>query len=1109
MCNSLNLIFYIMIKEGGMIINKAEKKDTYVEDIRKEINEIINTFINQKKDFSETEKNLDKENDMFKDFLMSLYKTSFRESCSDGGFNFQRSLTQEQVDVIFDIINENLNEKNSHIMSSFLFEFFTTSLKNNSSDKLEKNTPSDLFAKAFSNNLKSEKGINIDFLQNITCWAQNIHMVDPDVLFELLLNIITHPEKVSISSRYTFIMGVGLSPNLVEKLDREYDKLNDTPLKLKSLEILRNLINLRNHAGFGDSANIAINIAEDKQKKENNYFLKSTLDQIVSVDFFEKKEKRLNLVNKYSDINKEDGPDPLIIKNTLQANKYFENDRRTKSVYSKINNDIGVIYNEAFEVDSFFDLKTKDHIVLKDILEKEGFFQKYNKSKNLEDIDLMYKTLVSLPLRDKVEKDFNINFSDFSIREQIQFLSFISSKNIGEVEVAKKFVLDGKNKENINNRFTSFLSLESDGGMGDRIIKIGNYFDNEKIANDIFCKYAEFVRKLNSNVDDLGSLYQKIFFDKNIDKNKIINILSDRANQLLISAYETIENLSQEEAEKEVKKLLKQLDDEVVNKLKNINELKAIAESLNSVYPEVLKSSIAPEYVISDSQIENSYNSYDKETVEKIKADYDQHKKFSSERIREIIDFYQQLSETEDDGSEEKNRYEEAMVKLKKVLPLQISLENKLDQVVYGYDLAKLPKDFNNFENKENLSEKIPEKAPLFFPVGISKDLPSWEKVLAGEKQFAKPIDIYGYMFWLNNQNREISLVVCDEIQVNNYQIRYNKSKEEAKDLTIKIGNKEAEKYQKIIDTFSLDNIKVIRYNNFINSNKEKFDHYEKIVGQLQNHPIFREMFLAMVQESVSGAEKSEYLGYANEELSWILSTNGTKIGHLNEARYDILAALIKNVESASEKMGIDAFSNLDNQQVLSIIQAVSKNLKDIINEEKSKLDKKSSPFLYFQRLQDHLNKINIDRKVEASKEVKKSDMILNFSCPDVGSASFGWRGVDEKKESTIKFKEPYSTYFYESHQDLLIDSDQVVALGDGYISGKIMTLESAKQIDYAEKVIKPMLKHYLAVLDKAPSSYFEKIGKDKDEILEELQKNQSLLDTLKFIQKYIIKPTE
>jgi hypothetical protein len=380
---------------------------------------------------------------------------------------------------------------------------------------------------------------------------------------------------------------------------------------------------------------------------------------------------------------------------------------------------------------------------------------------------------------------------------------------------------------------------------------------------------------------------------------------------------------------------------------------------------------------------------------------------------------------------------------------------------------------------------------------------------LAGEKQFAKPIDIYGYMFWLNNQNREISLIVCDEIQTNNYQLRYGKSKEEAKSLSIQIGSKEAEKYQKIIDTFALDNIKIVRYNNFIEANKEKFNHYEQIVNKLKNHPIFREMFLAMVQESVSGAEKSEYLGYANEELSWILSTDGTKIGHLNEARYDILAALIKNVESASEKTGIDAFSNLDNQQVLSIIQAVSKNLKDIINEEKSKLDKKSSPFLYFQRLQDHLNKINIDRKVEVNKEVKKSDMILNFSCPDVGSASFGWRGADEKKESTIKFKEPYSTYFYESHQDLLIDSDQVVALGDGYISGKIMTLENSKQIDYAEKVVKPMLEHYLAVLDKAPSSYFEKIGKDKDEILEELQENQSLLDTLKFIQKYIIKPTE
>lgn len=707
--------------------------------------------------------------------------------------------------------------------------------------------------------------------------------------------------------------------------------------------------------------------------------------------------------------------------------------------------------------------------------------------------------------KDYADKLSKLNDVDFVTKG---FRSLVASKNIklkqfswSEQILIANYILEIKNKQEFSqfiekyqeNGLRCFLVAEADIAMAEKIVKMGNNLSyNQEVVKSLFSKYSNFSKEIVSSIDSLDNLYKNTFFDKNIDNEKLKNILLSRANQLLISASDKIDGLSPSEGEKEIESLINDLERETVNKLKNIDELKAIADNLNSVYPELLKSS-----------------NYEEETGKKIKTEYDQHKKFSSERIKEIIDLYQQLSKTEDEDSSEKNKHEEVIAKLKKTLPLQISLENKLDQVVYGYDLAKLPKDFNNFENKENLSEKIPEKAPLFFPVGISKDLPSWEKVLAGEKQFAKPIDMYGYMFWLNNQNREISLIVCDEIQINNYQLRYNRPKDEAKSLAIKIGNKEAENYQKIIDTFALDNIKVIRYNNFINSNKEKFDHYEKIVDQLQNHPIFREMFLAMVQESVSGAEKSEYLGYANEELSWILSTNGTKIGHLNEARYDILAALIKNVESASEKTGIDAFSNLDSQQVLSIIQAVSKNLKDIINEEKSKLDKKSSPFLYFQRLQDHLNKINIDRKIEANKEVKKSDMILNFSCPDVGSASFGWRGADEKKESTIKFKEPYSTYFYESHQDLLIDSDQVVALGDGYISGKIMTLENSRQTEYAEKVIKPMLKHYLAVLGKAPSDYFDKIGKDKNEILEELQKNQSLLDTLKFIQKYIIKPTE
>lgn len=791
-----------------------------------------------------------------------------------------------------------------------------------------------------------------------------------------------------------------------------------------------------------------------------------------------------------------------------------------------------------------------ERLTISEILDREGFKKENYSTEDYKKLLLTYKTLTQLPIRHEIENKFRIKLEDYSVREQVQFVNFLATKSVDEVERVNNFLNRSDNKENKINKVKSFLSLEFDNSMGLKIVEIGEYFNNEVGAADmIFAKYVEFVEHLNKNVDDLEDLYKYIFFDRNIDKEKLVKVMMLRANQLLSSAHEKIKSSNSSEVKLEIKSLLQELDKEINNKFKNIEELKDIANDLNEEYFEIMNPGLSLG-LTSDEDLINAFNQEeDINTRQQLMQDFYQHKKFSSHRLSEIIDSYQEMADLEfhdkiyemarsdyekfkaDQGEEsakkfdwvsklyeynskypefkssDKKDYEEVVKKLKKVFPLQKALEKKVDQLVYGYDLAQLPKDFANFESSQVSPEKIPEQAPLYFPVGISKDLPAWESVLKGDMKFAKPIDLHGYLFWLNNQNRKIDLIVCDEIQVNNYQLRYDKSREEAQSLSLMIGKEEAKNYQNIIDSFNLSNIKVIRYEDFLNSNKEKYNHYTQIIEKLKNHPVFEQMFLSMVQESVSGAEKEKYLSYANEELAWILSTDGTKVGHLNEARYDILSALIKNLELVGHKLDIDTINNLDDENVLAILQSIVRNLRDIINEKKSKLEKKSSPFLYYQRLQEHLNKVKIDRNIKADKRIKKNDIVLNFSCPDVGSASFGWRGDLDKNESAVKFKEPYSTYFYKSKGDLLINSDQVVALDDGYISGKILTLEHSKQIDYANNVLKPMLNHYLKVLDTAPREYFEKVAKNKEELIKELNNSQSLLDLLKYIQKYIVKP--
>ena len=700
----------------------------------------------------------------------------------------------------------------------------------------------------------------------------------------------------------------------------------------------------------------------------------------------------------------------------------------------------------------------------------------------------------------------------------------------------------------------------------DKVYEINLFLDknirlikNDPEVFDYFLEnYKTFIPQIIKDAQRLNKIIDDSFFQKDSVFSETFSAIVSRIEMKLLELEKSLK--SGGSPSKEVADFIKDLNLDSRERTHTIAELGAIASQLNEQYRQFgdnVFDGIAAIYntsseKIADNDLFDLVKEYGPETRESIMADFSEHKKFSADRIKELIESYQDLAEAESFSSvamrkvakefedeekkygvggvkdfswttraEEYNKkfpqpkskeqilYEETISKLQQLLPLQIALEKKIDQLVYGREEVQLPKWFNDLENSPVTPENIPEQAPLYFPVGISKDLPSWENVLNNEKKFAKPIDLYGYLFWLNNQNREIKLVICDEIQVNNYAKRYHKDESEAREEAIQIGKQEAIRYQQIIQTFGLKNVKLQNYRDFLNENKEAYNNYKLVVKNLADQPTFHEAFLAMVQESVSGAEKEEYINYALEELAWILSTNGTKIGHLNEARYDILATVIRNTEQIGKDKGIDVFNNLESSEAKLILNTVVKIVRDSINEKKSKLDKNSASLAYFQRLQEHLGKMKVDSSVGLDKTIKKDSLSLNFVCPDVGSASFGFRGDFEEKESVVKFKEPYSTYFYTTEADLLINSDQVVATSEGFIGGKILTLDSKKQLIYAEKVVKPILKHYFVSLDKAPVEYFEKINKSREELLNEAKEATSLLATLRFIQKYIVKPTE
>ncbi len=466
----------------------------------------------------------------------------------------------------------------------------------------------------------------------------------------------------------------------------------------------------------------------------------------------------------------------------------------------------------------------------------------------------------------------------------------------------------------------------------------------------------------------------------------------------------------------------------------------------------------------------------------------------------------------------EKN--ENKLKKMEQVIPFQTAFEKKLESLILGKETAVLEKDM--FSDIEEEVEKIrPEKFPsdkqIYFPVGISSNLPEWEKIFAGKERMAKPIDIYGYMFWLNNQKKNIKLVVCDQMQASNYEVLYKKSYSEALEAAKKIGEKERRFYQRIIDTFGLENIEVVDYESFIGDSRERFEKYKLLCERLSKSPVWRGAFSEMIQESVakkvSNEERDNLLRYGIEEISWILSFDGVKVSHIKEARYDALASVLSNTEKICKQEGIDIFESADEQKMMPIMSSVVRELRNVYNASKLKKEKEkgkdSCSARYYEKMHQYVSKIKCGKEKEGVFKVRRRDIETNFVCPDVWSMSFGWRsGKSGVKETSLKIKEAYSTYFCKGGASMFLDSDQVVASPRGHIGGKILTFESEKQRKYVEKVIKPILVQYFKVIESAPEEYFEKIKKTREELLSECKNLKTLSDVLKFIQFNIVNPT-
>lgn len=286
----------------------------------------------------------------------------------------------------------------------------------------------------------------------------------------------------------------------------------------------------------------------------------------IDIYLLEKEDKRRKVIYDDSEIRKSYNAEPAI----FEFREYGAKERDQKKddfCYAKISDKYGIIYAPDGAVDSFFGLQDKDsgdggdkekftskNLSVSEVLAKEGFRKEDIKESDYKKMVLTYKTLIELPMREKIEKEFGIELKNFNIREQVQFVNFLASKTIQEVEGIKEFLNQGQSSGAKHNRIKSFLSLESGEEMGNKILNIGEKLDTES-ADAVFAKYAEIIETAEKSRMNLENLFKNKKEISDEDIGKIVQNLLDKGNNFLVSFSERIKKGKNTDKESILKEL--------------------------------------------------------------------------------------------------------------------------------------------------------------------------------------------------------------------------------------------------------------------------------------------------------------------------------------------------------------------------------------------------------------------------------------------------------------------------------------------------------------------------------------------------------------------------
>ncbi len=324
-------------------------------------------------------------------------------------------------------------------------------------------------------------------------------------------------EKIENSNNYFIQKGIEAY------VDRE--PLGDAPIEIKK-ELLREHI-----SGFNE---------HDKNK-----ILQEFKFWLYDDDFFYDEAMRADIqfqLGKYDDIQ--------LRESLTNSEDYF--------AYSSISKNLAVAYDYRGQVDFFITYGDQQkQVTLFEILRQNGFDHSSLTQEEYNTILCNYKALIEIPFREKIEKEFEIKINQLSVREQLQFITFLSSKNLEEMEIIKKAINVLENEKTKNVYLKAFLSLEFDKNNGDKLIMIGNSLE-QKNAKKVFTKIAELTDLAQEKNKELAEIIFKDNTQKELPTNLPTELLR-KAHAIILQFSAELE-IDNQASEEKIQKLLADLE---------------------------------------------------------------------------------------------------------------------------------------------------------------------------------------------------------------------------------------------------------------------------------------------------------------------------------------------------------------------------------------------------------------------------------------------------------------------------------------------------------------------------------------------------------------------